>query len=140
MVDNTRPARDHTRAGQAGRRDPLESDAMNKPKTLGPQQAAALDVFAEAVRHLLGERLLALKLFGSHARGEAAADSDLDVLVAVEEASPALENQILDFAFQMNLAHDVYISPRVIARKIFEDSVWGNTPFIRALEREGAPL
>ena len=113
---------------------------MNTPRTLTPQHAAALDTFAGAIRRLLGERLVALKLFGSHARGEAAPDSDLDVLVAVEEASPALENQILDLAFQVNLAHDVYISPRVIARSVFADPVWRNTPFIRALETEGASL
>ena len=57
---------------------------MNPSRTLAPQQAAALDAFAGAVRRLLGERLVVLKLFGSHARGEAAPDSDLDVLVAVE--------------------------------------------------------
>ncbi len=92
------------------------------------------------MRRLLGERLVALKLFGSHARGDAAPDSDLDVLVLVEEATPTLENQVLDLAFHVNLAHDVYISPRVIARGIFEDPVWRSTPFIRALESEGAPL
>lgn len=113
---------------------------MNSPKGLGPHQAAALQEFASAVRELLGSRLVALKLFGSHVRGDAAPDSDLDVLVAVEEASPALENSILDLAFQVDLAHDVYISPRVIARKVLEDPVWGSTPFIRALQTEGAPL
>jgi predicted nucleotidyltransferase len=113
---------------------------MSSSRALAPQHAAALDTFARAVRHLLGERLVALKLFGSHARSDAAPDSDLDVLVAVEETSPALENQILDLAFQVNLAHDVYISPRVIARSVFADPVWRSTPFIRALETEGAPL
>jgi uncharacterized protein len=113
---------------------------MNTRGVLAPHKVAALDAFARAVRQLLGERLVALKLFGSHARGDAAPDSDLDVLVAVEHASPALENQILDLAFHVNLAHDVYISPRVIARRIFEDPVWRSTPFIRALEAEGAPL
>ena len=113
---------------------------MNSQKGLGPHQAAALQEFAGAVRDLLGSRLIALKLFGSQVRGEAVPDSDLDVLVAVEEASPALENAILDLAFQVNLAHDVYISPRVIARRVLEDPVWGSTPFIRTLQAEGAPL
>ena len=112
---------------------------MSSPKGLDPQQAAALQEFASAVRDLLGSRLIALKLFGSQVRGEGTPDSDLDVLVAVEEASPALENAILDLAFQVNLAHDVYISPRVIARQAFEDPVWGSTPFIRTLQDEGAP-
>jgi len=113
---------------------------VTSQKGLGPHQVAALQEFASAVRDLLGSRLIALKLFGSQARGEAAPDSDLDVLVAVEEESPALENAILDLAFQVNLAHEVYISPRVIARRVFEDPVWGSTPFIRTLQAEGAPL
>src|SRR5574342_615986 len=102
-------------------------------KGLEPHQAATLHKFTSAVRDLVGLRLVALKLFGSHVRGEATAGSDLDVLVVVEETSPALENAILDLAFQVNLAHDLYISPRVIARQVFEDPVWGSTPFIRAL-------
>ncbi len=107
---------------------------------LPPHQAAALEEFASAVRGHLRSQLVELKLFGSYARGEAEQDSDLDVLVAVEESTSALENAVLDLAFQVNVAHDVYISPRVIGRKIFEDPVWRSTPFIRALEREGAPL
>jgi len=113
---------------------------VTRQKALGPQQATGLQEFASAVRNLLGTRLIALKLFGSRVRGDAAPHSDFDVLVAVEEASPALENEILDLAFEVNLAHDVYISPRVIARQVFEDPVWGSTPFIRTIEAEGAPL
>jgi len=113
---------------------------VSSAKGLGPQQTAALQEFASAVRDHLGPRLIALKLFGSRVRGDAAPESDLDVLVAVEEASSALENEILDLAFQVNLAHDVYISPRVIARQVFEDPVWGSIPFIRTIEAEGAPL
>ena len=139
-VDNAVAARDHSSAEPSGRRGWMGGGSVNSPKGLAPHQAAALQEFASAVRDLLGSRLIALKLFGSHVRGEAAADSDLDVLVAVEEASPALENAILDLAFQVNLAHDVYISPRVIARRVFEDPVWRSTPFIRTLQVEGAPL
>ena len=139
-VDNAAPARDHSGAEPSGWRGWMGGRPVNSQKGLGPHQAAALQEFASAVRDLLGSRLIALKLFGSQVRGEAVPDSDLDVLVAVEEASPALENAILDLAFQVNLTHDVYISPRVIARQVFEDPVWGSTPFIRTLQAEGAPL
>jgi predicted nucleotidyltransferase len=111
---------------------------MNASRTLTAKHAAALGVFAGAARRLFGDSLVTLKLFGSHARGEATPHSDLDVLVLVEQASPDLKNQVLDLAFEVNLAHDVYISPRVIARRIFEDPVWRSTSFIRALEAEGA--
>ena len=113
---------------------------MTSSRTLTARHTEALEEFAGAVRRLLGESLVLLKLFGSHARGDAAPDSDLDVLVLVEQASPALENEVLDLAFDVNLAHDVYISPRVIGRRVFEDPVWRHTPFIRALETEGAAL
>jgi len=39
----------------------------------------------EALRERLGERLLAVALFGSVARGEATPDSDIDLLVIVSE-------------------------------------------------------
>jgi hypothetical protein len=47
---------------------------------------------------------------------------------------------VLDLAFDVNLAHDVYISPRVIERAVFEHPVWRITPFVQALVREGIPL
>lgn len=79
-------------------------------------------------------------MFGSKATGRDTPDSDIDVLVVVNEASAAVEDRILDIAFDVNLAHDVYISPRVIGRAVFDDPVWRITPFIQALEREGIPL
>jgi len=42
--------------------------------------------FTEALRERLGERLLAVALFGSVARGEATPDSDIDLLVVVSDA------------------------------------------------------
>ena len=100
----------------------------------------AVQEFALKVRAFLGDQLVAIKLFGSKARGDDTLESDIDVLVEVERATVVIEDAILDFAFDVNLAHDVYISPRVIARAVFEHPVWSETPFIRSLEREGVPL
>lgn len=96
--------------------------------------------FAAKVRERLGRHLLALKLFGSKARGEDTAESDIDILVEVDQATRAVEDAVIDLAFEVNLARDVYISPRVIERAVFEDPVWAATPFIRSLQREGVPL
>lgn len=112
---------------------------VSKP-LLEPREAHALDEFVRKVRERLGENLITLKLFGSKATGRGAADSDLDVLVAVHLADGKVEDQVLDVAFEVNVAHEVYISPRVIARATLEDPVWRLTPFLRAVEREGVPL
>ncbi len=112
---------------------------VSKP-LLEPREARALDEFVRKVRERLGENLITLKLFGSKATGRGAADSDLDVLVAVHLADGKVEDQVLDVAFEVNVAHEVYISPRVIARATLEDPVWRLTPFLQAVEREGVPL
>jgi len=113
---------------------------MDNNLRLEPNEARALEEFVRKVRESLGENLVGLKLFGSKATGRGAADSDLDVLVAVQRADTKVEDQVLDVAFEVNLAHEVYISPRVIARATLEDRVWRLTPFLQAVEREGLPL
>lgn len=103
-------------------------------------ESEAVREFVTRVRQLLGSRLVGVKLFGSKARGDDTPESDIDILVEVETASVASEDAVLDIAFDVNLDQAVYISPRVIARAVFNDPVWSTTPFIRALEHEGIPL
>ena len=104
------------------------------------KDADALREFVEKLRARLGADLLALKLFGSKASGRDAPDSDIDVAVIVNEGSPEIWDQTLDAAFEVNLSHDVYISPRVIEQRILADPVWRITPFLRAVEEEGLSL
>ncbi len=108
--------------------------------TLEPREKRALEEFVQKVRERLGDNLVALKLFGSKATGRAAPDSDIDVLVAVNEADAAVEDEVLDVAFEVNVTNEVYISPRVVPRATLEDPVWRLTPFLQAVEREGVPL
>jgi hypothetical protein len=62
------------------------------------------------------------------------------VLVVVAENRVAAEDRVLDLAFDVNLEHDVYISPRVVTRAVMNDPVWRLTGLLRAIEREGIPL
>jgi len=103
------------------------------------RRAALLD-FAARVRAALGPRLLRLSLFGSVARGEAQPDSDLDVLVVVDTADLEIEDRVFDVAFAVGLLTDLYISPRVIDRATLEHPIWRETPFLKAVVRDGVPL
>ena len=102
----------------------------------------ALDRFAAQARQVLGSKLLELRLFGSEARGEAGPDSDLDVLVVVQPDTEraALEDRVIDIAFDVNLEFGLYISPRVVTRGILNDPVWSETPFLKNIVRESIPL
>jgi uncharacterized protein len=107
---------------------------------LNPRDVAAVTEFVEGVRARLGETLIGLRLFGSKARGDAREDSDIDIAVIVSGDRLAAEDAVIDVAFDVNLAHDVYISPRVIRADVLEHPVWRVTHFVQALEREGVPL
>jgi predicted nucleotidyltransferase len=104
-----------------------------------PEQAA-LDDFIERIRAAFGSKLVELRLFGSKARGDSRADSDIDVLVVVSGDRVKSEDLAIDIAFDVNLAHDVYISPRVLTADSLRDPLWRTTLFVRMLEREGVPL
>jgi predicted nucleotidyltransferase len=113
---------------------------MTKRAKLKSKDRAALEEFLQKVRASLGNNLVEVKLFGSKATGRDQADSDIDVLVVVERGGVETEDQVLDIAFDVNVAHEVYISPRVLSRAVLEDPVWKITPFLRAISKEGIPL
>jgi len=107
---------------------------------LGGHDAAAIEDFVARVRTALGDNLLDLRLFGSKATGRDTPESDIDILVITDKASVALEDRVLAIAFDVNLAHDVYISPRVIERAVLEHPVWSRTLFVQTAIRDGIRL
>jgi len=113
---------------------------MTRRVKLKSKDAAALEEFLRGLRAALGKNFLEAKLFGSKATGKDQPDSDIDVLVVVNRNGVETEDRVLDIAFDVNLKHDVYISPRVIDRSILSDPVWSITPFLRAVAKEGISL
>lgn len=106
---------------------------------LKPTDAAAVAEFADKVRAALGSDVLDMRLFGSKATGQDAPDSDIDILVVVTESRTDVEDRILAIAFDVNLAHDVFISPSVVGRATLDDPVGRITPFLKAA-LAGAPV
>lgn len=113
---------------------------MGNIALLKPKDAAATKEFVRQLRARLQTHVLDLKLFGSKATGRDVEESDIDVLVVVDQKTPELEDHVLDIAFDVNVAHEVYISPRVIAKAILDDPVWTITPFLRHIAAEGVSL
>ena len=108
--------------------------------TLSHQESAALREFAARIRAALGANLRDLRLFGSKARGDARPDSDLDVLVVVAGDRVDAEDRAIDIAFDVNVARDLYISPRVVTAESLADPVWRTTLFVQTVAREGVAL
>lgn len=59
---------------------------------------STLDAFAAGLRERFGPRLLAIRLFGSYARGEAHEESDVDCLVLLDRADRDDDCAVTDLA------------------------------------------
>jgi predicted nucleotidyltransferase len=85
-------------------------------------------------------QLLDLKVFGSKVRGDAAPDSDIDVMIKLAEGSPAILSSVHDMVFEINLEHDVFISATLFTRQEIEQGPMSESPLYKVVEREGVAL
>lgn len=77
-----------------------------------------------------------MKLFGSKARGDDRADSDMDVLVIVASEDWHIRDTVYDVATDVLLQMDVCISPKVISKSRFVQLCKEGTSFIHNVSKE----
>jgi predicted nucleotidyltransferase len=86
-----------------------------------------------------GAKVLHLILCGSHARGSATPESDVDVLVVVDDALDpwevrrSLDGVLLDILLEKNCL----VSALVVPKSFYEEY---KSPFMVQVRREGIPL
>ncbi|HEY4688813.1 MAG TPA: nucleotidyltransferase domain-containing protein, partial [Anaerolineae bacterium] len=107
---------------------------------LKPQERAALAEYLERLRAHFRDRVLRVILYGSRARGEGEAESDLDVLIVVNGADYQFHREVALEAFEPSLKHSVLISPQVWDRARYERQRAWQLLFFRNLERDGIQL
>jgi uncharacterized protein len=95
-----------------------------------------LSALKTGLRGIYKDRLRALTLFGSHARGDAEAGSDVDVLVVLEgDVSPCDEiRRTSDLIVDLSLEHDTVVSLTFVSKEFHER---GQGPLVRNVSREG---
>ena len=76
-------------------------------------------------------------LYGSEARGNAQADSDIDLLILVDSVNLETENDIFKALYPIELSTGILINPLVVAK-----SQWGSTvsPFYLNVTNERVRL
>lgn len=77
-------------------------------------------------------------LFGSHARGDATPDSDVDVLVILPEWRASLVEKLIDIAWQVSLEQEIVLSVTPLAAE--QLPLMQASPFFRAVQQEGIPV
>jgi predicted nucleotidyltransferase len=101
---------------------------------------AALADYVERVARLYPGEVLSVTLYGSQARGDAKTESDIDVLVVVQHATPALRQALADLAWQVQFEHGVVISDIIRDAEQFNRMRTNRFPFYQNIEREGVLL
>lgn len=105
----------------------------------GSQQVRhIIDSLRDESRRALGKKLLDMFLFGSYARGDFDGDSDIDVLIVVNEPlSKEMKEEMSRITSTLSLENDVVIAC-IIYEKEFFDHV--RSPFILNVKEEGIKL
>lgn len=107
---------------------------------LAPKQRDALFYFARHLKHDLKDRLIALMLYGSRARGNARPNSDIDVLVVLKGKSRKGKDIVIDWDVKTLLKYEVLLSERIMSEKQYEYEKNLPSLFMQFVENEGISL
>jgi len=92
----------------------------------------------EGLVRIYGDRLKGLYLYGSYARGEARSDSDIDVMIVLNnyESYGKEIDRTGELASSLSLEYGISIS-----RVVMKETQWknGDTPLLRNIRVDGVP-
>ncbi len=78
-----------------------------------------------------------LVVYGSRARGDAEADSDLDIFIELAELTPQLRRQISDIAWEVGFGEEVLISTFVATSQALSSGPLAANPILKAIQADG---
>lgn len=107
------------------------------PKT--PLIPAVVREARDRLRLMYGDNLRCVILYGSHARGEATPESDIDLVIVLDDFQDAEREleRMSPIASELSLQHDVLISLLVMRAWEYGQR---NTPLLLNVRREGIPV
>lgn len=85
-------------------------------------------------------KIVLMKVFGSRARGEARQDSNLDILIVIEEEN--IEEEVIKKICELERDTDfsIFLAPLIMSRAHYDFIRGIPTFFIRNIEREGVEI
>ena len=106
---------------------------------MGVQVHSILRELRDRFEAVYGDRFVRLVLYGSHARGDADPDSDIDVLAVLRGPVSASEEaeRTGDFVAELSLRHSKVISCLFMDEERF---LHRQGPLLRNIRKEGVPV
>ena len=78
-----------------------------------------------------------LWLFGSKSRGESFPDSDIDLLVIIQQLTPQLRWRIREIAADCSLEYDVLLNTHILAEQEWNKHVERRSTLWREIQQDG---
>ena len=86
---------------------------------LDRRRQKAIDEFVRSASQTYGDRIRGITLFGSHARGTPRPDSDIDLLVIMDEEDFRIRRELIRMAFDILLETGCNISVKVLSSQVY---------------------
>ncbi|PKO22894.1 MAG: hypothetical protein CVU38_06940 [Chloroflexi bacterium HGW-Chloroflexi-1] len=110
------------------------------PVHLQANEQAALQEFVTRLFQQGVGRVVSVWLFGSKARGDGDPDSDLDLLIVLEDADWLVRDRVHLVAARVSLEHDVLINTHLLSRAGWARMTRQRATLWRHVQRDGFPL
>ena len=115
----------------------MKTDALSH---LTPNEQAAVQEYVARIAGRFPGLIHSVTLFGSKARGDADAESDIDLLVLVDAENRELRSELWRIASDVSLEYNVVLSSRVFAQGRWAEMRWIRLHLYRAVAADGVPL
>ena len=108
--------------------------------TLDAAERAWLDEYRSALEDRHPGAVVRMVIYGSKARGDAGEDSDLDVLLVVEDDAGRLKRPLREIGYELAAMSDAVPSILAYTREEWEDRKRRGFPFPKAVEHDGVSV
>jgi predicted nucleotidyltransferase len=99
----------------------------------------AIGELIEKLKETYGENLVKVILYGSKARGDQTEDSDIDIMIILQDFKNKVEEikKVSAIVSSINFIYEVFISPVILRKNDYET---GNLLLVRNVIKEGFDL
>lgn len=113
---------------------------MDSLRYLSSKERRALNELVKKLKEQLKSQLVQLRVFGSKVKGTFHEDSDIDVLVIVQERTEDVLDKIAAIHLELDLKYNSNISLIIYSQDEYQKNEEFETPFVRSIQRESIAL